>query len=78
MTKPPAQSPGVFDQTFLTGVDGVTEVLLIRHGQQDIDFNGPVGEVMDPPLSETGLAQAALVASARLSGASGDISDHAP
>jgi len=61
MTKPPAQSPGVFDQAFLTGVDGVTEVLLIRHGQQDIDFNGPVGEVMDPPLSETGLAQASLL-----------------
>lgn len=61
MTKPPAHEPGVFDQAFLTGVEGVTEVLLIRHGQQDIDFNGPVGEVMDPPLSETGLAQAALL-----------------
>ena len=62
MTEPPAPTPGVFDQAFLIGVDGVTEVLLIRHGQQDIDFNGPIGEVMDPPLSEHGLAQAALLA----------------
>jgi len=64
MTKPPAPVPGVFDQAFLIGVDGVTEVLLIRHGQQDIDFNGPIGEVMDPPLSEHGLAQAALLGEA--------------
>lgn len=61
MTKPPAPTPGVFDQAFLIGVEGVTEVLLIRHGQQDIDFNGPIGEVIDPPLSEHGLAQAALL-----------------
>ena len=61
MTKPTGQTPGVFDQAFLIGVEGVTEVLLIRHGQQDIDFNGPVGDVMDPPLSETGLAQASLL-----------------
>lgn len=61
MTESTARQPGVFDQTFLMGVEGVTEVLLIRHGQQDADFYGPVGGLIDPPLSEHGLAQAALL-----------------
>ena len=29
---------GVFDQAFLTGVPDVTEILLIRHGQQDVNL----------------------------------------
>ena len=50
-----ARTPGVFDQTFLTGVPDVTEVLLLRHGQQDIDFSAAtVGDWIDPPLSEQG------------------------
>jgi probable phosphoglycerate mutase len=64
MTDRPAREPGVFDQTFLMGVEGVTEILLIRHGQRDADFRGPVGELIDPPLSEHGLAQAALLGKA--------------
>lgn len=64
MTDRPAREPGVFDQAFLTGIEGVTEVLLIRHGQQDADFFGPVGELIDPPLSEHGLAQANLLGKA--------------
>lgn len=61
MTERRSREPGVFDQAFLMGVEGVTEVLLIRHGQQDADFYGPVGDVVDPPLSEHGRAQAALL-----------------
>ncbi len=55
---------GVFDQAFLTGVEGVTEVLLIRHGQQDVNLQGTVGELVDPPLSQQGQAQARLLGEA--------------
>lgn len=64
MTDRPARSPGVFDQAFLMGVEGVTEILLIRHGQQEADFYGPVGDLIDPPLSEHGHAQASLLGKA--------------
>jgi len=57
-----ARQPAVFDQAFLTGVEGVTEVLLIRHGQQDVDLTAAtVGEWVDPPLSEQGRLQARLL-----------------
>lgn len=64
---PPTQSgraAGVFDQAFLTGVEGVTEILLIRHGQQDINLQGTVAELVDPPLSRQGQAQARLLGEA--------------
>lgn len=64
MTEKRVREPGVFDQAFLMGVEGVTEVLLIRHGQQDVDFYGPVGDLIDPPLSEHGQAQASLLGKA--------------
>jgi broad specificity phosphatase PhoE len=64
MTERPARSPGVFDRAFLLGVEGVTEVLLIRHAQQEINFEGPVGENVDPPLSDQGRQQARLVGEA--------------
>lgn len=57
--------PSVFDQTFLTGVSGVTEVLLIRHGQQKIDVDAAkIGDWIDPPLSEQGRQQARLLGEA--------------
>lgn len=56
---PPVRQPGAFDLAFLTGIPGVSELYLVRHAQQQIDFAGPVGEMVDPPLSEKGLAQAA-------------------
>ncbi|TMB64168.1 MAG: histidine phosphatase family protein [Chloroflexi bacterium] len=57
--------PSVFDQTFLTGVSGVTEVLLIRHGQQKIDVDAAkIGDWVDPPLSEQGRLQARLLGEA--------------
>jgi broad specificity phosphatase PhoE len=56
--------PGVFDQAFLTGVEGVTEVILVRHAQQDANFEGLVGDTFDPPLTEHGRMQAKLVGEA--------------
>jgi probable phosphoglycerate mutase len=57
--------PSVFDQTFLTGVSGVTEVLLIRHGQQKIDVEAAkIGDWVDPPLSDQGRQQARLLGEA--------------
>ena len=53
--------PGSFDLAFLSDTEGVTELLLIRHGQQEYDVNGPVSELLDPPLSELGRTQARLV-----------------
>jgi broad specificity phosphatase PhoE len=53
----------VFDRAFLTGVEGVTELIFVRHGEQYIadPRTGPVGETVDPPLSERGHQQAKVV-----------------
>jgi broad specificity phosphatase PhoE len=53
----------VFDLAFLTGVQPVTELVLVRHGEQDVPDprSGPVGDLIDPPLSERGREQARLV-----------------
>jgi len=56
--------PGVFDQAFLTDVDGVTEVIMVRHAQPDINFEGLVGDAIDPPLTEYGRMQARLTGDA--------------
>lgn len=58
-----ARPPVVFDRAFLTGVEGVTELILVRHGEQYVadQRTGPVGETVDPPLSERGLQQAKVV-----------------
>jgi 2,3-bisphosphoglycerate-dependent phosphoglycerate mutase len=55
------------DATFLLGVRGVTELVLVRHAKQALsdDFlRQPVGELRDPPLSELGVRQAKAVAAA--------------
>lgn len=53
----------VFDKAFLTGVEDVTELILVRHGEQDVpDWGkGSVGDFDDPPLSDRGQQQARLV-----------------
>lgn len=56
--------PGVFDQAFLTDIEGVTEVFFVRHAQPDINFEGVVGDSIDPPLTEYGRMQAKLVGEA--------------
>jgi broad specificity phosphatase PhoE len=54
---------GVFDIAFLTDGSDITEVILVRHGQQQIDdpLRGKVGDFIDPPLSQLGRRQAQLV-----------------
>jgi probable phosphoglycerate mutase len=53
------------DPTFLLGVEGVTELVLVRHARQDLDgelLGHTVGEIDDPPLSDLGRRQADAVA----------------
>ncbi|HEY8492131.1 MAG TPA: histidine phosphatase family protein, partial [Dehalococcoidia bacterium] len=64
MTEPQSRPPRVFDMAFLTGVEGVTEVLLIRHAQQAHRPESTVAEFTDPPLSEHGRRQAAALGAA--------------
>ncbi len=52
------------ERLYLLGVEGVTEVLLVRHAEQERDLSGPVGDFRDPPLSERGREQARLVGEA--------------
>lgn len=63
MSTPPPSLPGALDVAFLTGAEGVTELVLVRHGQQDLpDMRGrPVADQVDPPLSELGRRQAQVV-----------------
>src|SRR6476659_5282090 len=55
---PPVAQPGIFDLAFLTGIPDTAALYLVRHGQQDIDPAGPVGTMVDPPLSAVGQRQA--------------------
>ncbi|MGE0599029.1 MAG: histidine phosphatase family protein [Dehalococcoidia bacterium] len=63
MTQGQPRTPMVFDRAFLTGVEDVTELIFVRHGEQHIPDprSGPVGDTFDPPLSERGEQQARLV-----------------
>ncbi len=63
MSHGPARPPMVFDRAFLTGVEDVTRLILVRHAEQYIPDprGGPIGDTFDPPLSERGLQQARLV-----------------
>ncbi|MBI2764755.1 MAG: histidine phosphatase family protein [Chloroflexi bacterium] len=64
MTNPgPARPPMIFDRAFLTDVEGVTQLIFVRHGEQHIadPRQGPIGDTFDPPLSERGVQQARLV-----------------
>jgi probable phosphoglycerate mutase len=52
---------------FETSLEGMCELLLVRHAEQEMYENIPLGEAFDSPLSERGVAQAEALAS-RLSG----------
>jgi 2,3-bisphosphoglycerate-dependent phosphoglycerate mutase len=60
---PPAKVVSPFDASFLTDDPHATELVLVRHGQQDIpDFGtAAIGALHDPPLSAVGQEQAKLV-----------------
>lgn len=59
------------DNPFAASFEGMCEVLLVRHGEQQFRENIPLGEALDAPLSEIGWKQARAVgerlAPARLS-----------
>jgi 2,3-bisphosphoglycerate-dependent phosphoglycerate mutase len=60
--KLPSVLGGGLDVSFLTNVEDATELVLVRHGQQALDyFRASMGETIDPELSETGVEQARLV-----------------
>lgn len=46
---------------FLDNLEGVSEILLVRHGEQQYYEGMPIGEGVDPPLSPLGERQAAAV-----------------
>jgi probable phosphoglycerate mutase len=62
-SQPTGRVPSVFDVAFLTGVEPVTELVLVRHGQQELPEpgRGVAGDMIDPPLSAVGQRQAELV-----------------
>lgn len=49
-----ARPPSVFDRAFLTDAEEVVELLLIRHGQQVIDPEGVVGDLLRRRLFRVG------------------------
>ncbi len=49
------------ENPFIESLEGMTELLLIRHGEQQLQANMPMGEVVDAPLSPLGLEQARVV-----------------
>jgi 2,3-bisphosphoglycerate-dependent phosphoglycerate mutase len=63
VSSPSSKSRGPLDTAFLTDSPDATELILVRHGQQDITpfGSGPIGEHTDPPLSAIGKQQAVLV-----------------
>ena len=46
---------------FIESLEGMTELLLVRHGEQQLGANMPVGDVVDAPLSPLGREQARVV-----------------
>ena len=49
------------ENPFIESLEGMTELLLVRHGEQQLAANMPVGEVIDAPLSPLGREQARVV-----------------
>ena len=49
------------ENPFVDSFEGMCEVLLIRHGEQQFRENIPLGEALDAPLSEMGWMQARAV-----------------
>jgi probable phosphoglycerate mutase len=49
------------DNPFAPSFEGMCEVLLVRHGEQQFRDNIPLGEALDAPLSEVGWKQARAV-----------------
>lgn len=63
MSEGKPRQPTIFNDAFLAGVEDVTQLIFVRHGEQDIDRTQPRprGENVDPPLSDRGRRQVQLV-----------------
>jgi 2,3-bisphosphoglycerate-dependent phosphoglycerate mutase len=64
MSQPPQPPlPPLFDTIFLNDTEDVGELILVRHGQQDIPDRSAaaVRDLIDPPLSTKGFEQARCV-----------------
>ena len=63
ISREPSRTSSAFDTAFLTTGEGITELVLVRHGEQDVPVGPqvPIGVMHDPPLSERGRAQAYAV-----------------
>jgi len=60
MTTPRVRTIDLEDP-FVASFDGMCEILLVRHGEQQFRANIPLGEAYDAPLSELGRRQANAV-----------------
>jgi 2,3-bisphosphoglycerate-dependent phosphoglycerate mutase len=62
VTENQARPSSVFDRAFLTDVPNVTELILVRHGEQHVGewATSSIGTFDDPPLSDRGRQQARL------------------
>lgn len=60
-------SSSALDDPFLTSLDGMCELLLVRHGEQQYTDGMTIAEAQDPPLTELGRQQVAALAE-RLAG----------
>ena len=49
------------ENPFADSLEGMTELLLIRHGEQALTANMPIGDIVDAPLSDLGREQARVV-----------------
>src|SRR5262249_46638794 len=49
------------ENPFSPTIEGICELLLVRHGEQELPLNLAVGDALDAPLSEQGQRQAAAV-----------------
>lgn len=58
----PRVSSSALDDPFLTTLDGMCELLLVRHGEQRYTDGMTIADAQDPPLTELGERQAAAVA----------------
>ena len=49
------------ENPFVESLEGMVELLLVRHGEQQLQANMPVGEIVDAPLSPQGREQARVL-----------------
>ena len=61
MTRPARVKITDLENPFVGSLEGMCELLLVRHGEQEFRQNIPLGEAVDAPLSDMGWQQARAV-----------------